>query len=211
MPEPAGSGQALKRIADIAIAGTLLAAFAPILLVLCASVYLANPGPVFFTQTRIGLRNRRFTMYKLRTMFCDADARLHDQLSRNADLRAEWIAYRRLSADPRIIGVVGAFLRRSSLDEVPQLWNVLRGDMSLVGPRPLEVEVAEQLGDAVAGARATVRPGLTGLWQVSGRSELDLRAMVALDDEYVRQWSIPRDLSILARTPRAVLSRRGAF
>jgi lipopolysaccharide/colanic/teichoic acid biosynthesis glycosyltransferase len=205
------SERAIKRFVDIVAAGILLVACAPMLALLGMGIYVADPGPVIFTQTRVGRRNRRFSMYKLRTMFVDADTRLKDHFRVNPRDQAEWAAYRRLSRDPRIIRGIGVFLRRSSLDEIPQLWNVLRGDMSLVGPRPLEPEVAEQLGEAALRDRATVRPGLTGLWQVSGRSDLDLREMIALDDDYVRGWSIHADLSILARTPRAVLSRRGAF
>jgi lipopolysaccharide/colanic/teichoic acid biosynthesis glycosyltransferase len=205
------SGRVVKRTLDVMAAGILLVLSAPLLVVLALSILITDPGPVIFQQTRIGFRNRRFSIYKLRTMFTDADARLAQHFETSPDDRREWLTYRRLSRDPRVIPWMGAFLRRSSLDEVPQLWNVIRGDMSLVGPRPLEPEVVEHLGAAALEDRAAVRPGLTGLWQVSGRSDLDLRAMISLDDEYVREWSIASDLAILARTPRAVLSRRGAF
>jgi lipopolysaccharide/colanic/teichoic acid biosynthesis glycosyltransferase len=205
------SGRVVKRTLDVMAAGILLVLSAPLLVVLALSILITDPGPVIFQQTRIGFRNRRFSIYKLRTMFTDADARLAQHFETSPDDRREWLTYRRLSRDPRVIPWMGAFLRRSSLDEVPQLWNVIRGDMSLVGPRPLEPEVVEHLGAAALEDRAAVRPGLTGLWQVSGRSDLDLRAMISLDEEYVREWSIASDLAILARTPRAVLSRRGAF
>jgi lipopolysaccharide/colanic/teichoic acid biosynthesis glycosyltransferase len=151
-----------------------------------------------------------FVVFKLRTMRADADDVLRDHLAASPDAAAEWQRFRRLRADPRLIP--GArVLRGFSIDELPQLWNVLRGDMSLVGPRPLELPVVEQLPGDLRAIRDAVRPGITGLWQVSGRSEMDIAALARVDAAYVRDWSIWKDVAILLRTPAAVLSRRGAY
>jgi lipopolysaccharide/colanic/teichoic acid biosynthesis glycosyltransferase len=200
-----------KRFFDVLLAGALLIIVAPVLVVCAILVAAINPGSPIFAQTREGRNRRPFTLYKLRTMYLDADERLATHLASSEASRTEWLAYRRLAADPRVIPGIGRYLRRWSLDELPQLWNVLVGDMSLVGPRPLELEVANRLPDDTRDRRASVRPGLTGLWQVSGRSEMDIAAMVAIDDAYLRDWGIQQDVAILARTPLAALSRRGAY
>jgi lipopolysaccharide/colanic/teichoic acid biosynthesis glycosyltransferase len=205
------AAQGVKRAVDVVGAAALLVLTAPILLLAIACVQLVSPGPSFFKQTRVGYRQSRFSMYKLRTMVVDAEAQLVAHLERCEKDREEWIRFRRLRRDPRIIPYIGGPMRRLSVDELPQLWNVIKGDMSLVGPRPLEMDVADAFKGDRLERRAQVRPGLTGLWQVSGRSETDIRRMIELDDEYVTRWSVALDLSILARTPRIVVSRRGAF
>ena len=203
--------RALKRAADVAGAALLLVAAAPLLGVCAALVKRRSPGPALIAQRREGLGGRPFTMWKLRTMHADAERLLDAHLARHPAACEEWGRYRRLANDPRVVPGVGRWLRRTSVDELPQLWNVLRGEMSLVGPRPFELEALDALPAEARRLRASVRPGLTGLWQVSGRSEIDVRAMAALDAEYVRRWSLWLDLRILARTPRAVVGGHGAY
>jgi lipopolysaccharide/colanic/teichoic acid biosynthesis glycosyltransferase len=178
---------------------------APLVAALAFAVRLTSPGPVFFRQERVGVDGRRFTMLKFRSMVVDAEERrraLSELDQGNGPLF-------KIYADPRVTPV-GALLRRFSLDELPQLINVLRGDMSLVGPRPpLPDEVAAY--DDVAVRRLRVRPGMTGLWQVSGRSDLSWEESLRLDLRYVDNWSMALDLSILWRTCRAVLRGAGAY
>jgi len=200
-----------KRALDVVLSAALLVPAAPIIAACAALVWLFSPGPVIFRQLREGRRGRPFTLFKLRTMRVDAEQALQDVLARDPAARAEWAQYRRLHKDPRLVPVVGRWLRRRSLDELPQLWNVLRGDMSLVGPRPLELFVLARFPTDERRRRASVRPGITGAWQVSGRSDTDLDTMWAIDARYVREWTLRGDLEILAQTPRAVLDRRGAY
>ena len=198
----------LKRWMDIGFVLMALPFVAPVVLVLAAVLKVTGQSP-FFTQDRVGLGGRTFRLWKLRTMVPDAEARLQDFLQKDDVARREWDTYQKLSHDPRITDF-GQFLRKSSLDELPQLWNVFRGDMSLVGPRPaLPKEVALYDRDAVR--RLDVRPGLTGLWQVSGRSDLPWDETVRLDVFYVDNWSVMQDLSIMMRTAGAVLGSRGAY
>jgi lipopolysaccharide/colanic/teichoic acid biosynthesis glycosyltransferase len=170
-----------------------------------------SPGPPFFRSMREGRDGRPFAMLKLRTMHQDAEARLDVLLRGSSEAREEWTRYRRITDDPRVVAGVGRALRQWSIDELPQLWHVLLGDMSLIGPRPLELEVAERLPRPAMEVRRQMRPGMTGLWQVSGRSTTDLEALCALDVAYVEGWSLRLDASILLRTPAAVLSRHGAY
>ena len=186
----------------VAAAGALVF-LAPLLLGLAAMIKLDSPGPALFRQTRIGRDGRPFTMLKLRTMRTDAEA-----VRAELDNEVDQVLFK-VRQDPRITRI-GRVLRRYSLDELPQLVNVVRGDMSLVGPRPaLPDEVAAY--DHDPRRRLAVRPGLTGLWQVSGRSDLSWRESVRLDLDYVDNWSLPRDLSIVGRTLQAVLGHRGAY
>jgi len=178
---------------------------APLFFGLALAVRLSSPGPVFHRQTRHGRHNRPFTMWKFRTMVADAEAR-REQLSTANESEGPMFKMRR---DPRVTRV-GHALRRTSLDELPQLLNVLRGDMSLVGPRPpLPDEVSRY--DERELRRLAVRPGLTGLWQVSGRSDLSWQETVSLDLWYVDNWSVATDMGLLARTVRAVTDGRGAY
>jgi lipopolysaccharide/colanic/teichoic acid biosynthesis glycosyltransferase len=196
---------------DVVGASLLLIIAAPMLAVCAIAIRVRSPGAVVYCQVREGRGTRPFVMFKLRTMYADAEARLHIMLESSVTLREEWSSYRRLRADPRIVGRVGRWLRQSSVDELPQLWNVLRGDMSLVGPRPLELDVAGAFPSEVRRCRASVRPGMTGLWQISGRSDIDIGTLMAIDCQYVETWSLAGDIAILLRTPAAVVSRRGAY
>ena len=196
-----------KDIADRAAASLLLVIAGPVLLAAAAAVRLDSPGPAFYTQVRVGERGRHFTMFKLRSMYVDADARRAAVVAAGGDAGNKVLFKDR--QDPRITRV-GRVLRRTSLDELPQLLNVLRGDMSLVGPRPaLPQEVAEY--DAEARRRLLVKPGLTGLWQVSGRSDLSWDSTVALDRHYVENRGGQLDVEILASTLKAVVGGRGAY
>lgn len=200
-----GLGPGAKRLFDIGLTLLILAALWPAMLAVALAVATTSRGPVFFVQRRVGHGGRTFGMIKFRSMYRDAEARL-------AEVRAqsdrEGICLK-LRHDPRITPV-GRVLRRWSLDELPQLFNVLKGDMSLVGPRPaLEEEVA--LYPPRAHLRHTVLPGITGLWQVSGRADLGFDAMIALDLDYVRRVSLRTDLWVLSRTVAAVISGRGAY
>jgi lipopolysaccharide/colanic/teichoic acid biosynthesis glycosyltransferase len=206
-----GHGGAAKRVIDLLVATPLLLLMLPVLLGCALLVQMFSPGPMLYRQQRSGRDGRVFSLYKLRTMRPDADRRIETLVRDDPVARDEWLRFRRLTRDPRLVPHVGAPLRRTSLDELPQLWNVIRGDMSLVGPRPLELPSVEELPATAIAARARVRPGLTGLWQVSGRSEMTLLEMMAIDEAYVERWSLGLDLTILARTPAAVLLARGAF
>jgi len=194
-----------KEIWERSAALLMLVALLPLLLTVAAAVRLDSPGPALFRQTRVGRNGRPFTMLKFRTMTQDAPDRVDDL--RAAD-EGSGVLFK-LRRDPRITGV-GGLLRRYSVDELPQLVNVVRGEMSLVGPRPaLPEEVAAY--DHDPRRRLAVKPGLTGLWQVSGRSDLPWDETVRLDLDYVDNWSLGRDLTILARTVRAVVSHDGAY
>lgn len=185
----------------------------PVLLLMFALIAIAmvwtSPGPIFFSHRRIRKNGAFFSMWKFRTMCVDSTEVLEEYLHSHPEARAEWYASRKLRVDPRITPV-GRFLRRFSLDELPQVWNVLMGTMSLVGPRPIVAAEVERYGDSFP-AYCRVKPGLTGLWQVSGRSELSYDIRVALDCEYVRRWSLSRDMLILMKTFMAVLKQDGAF
>lgn len=198
------SSRHLKRPFDLVAAGLLLLVLAPVLLVAMLLVRLTSRGPALFVQERIGHRCRRFSMLKLRTMVDGAE---HRQAELEARLGGK--TFFKLEDDPRITRV-GRLLRRYSIDEIPQLLNVLRGEMSLVGPRPLLPGDFEKFPRSRQMRRFAVKPGLTGLWQVSGRSLLDDADRLALDAEYVDRWSLALDCRILLRTIPAVLSGRGA-
>ncbi|WP_217362905.1 sugar transferase [Roseicella sp. DB1501] len=200
---------AAKRAIDLIGAGSLLLLTAPAFFAL-ALLIRADGGPVFFAHQRIGRRGRRFGCLKFRSMVVDSGARLSALLESDPAARAEWEATRKLKDDPRVTRI-GRFLRASSLDELPQLLNVLRGEMSLVGPRPVVAsELAEHYGEAARDYLA-LRPGVTGLWQISGRSDTSYATRVALDSHYARSPSLRTDLAILLRTPFVVLLRRGAY
>lgn len=198
----------LKRLLDIIFSLCLLVVLGPLLLVIYAAVRLADPGPGIFKQTRVGKGGRSFVCLKFRTMVVDGEERLRQFLESNEDIRREWLLTHKLRADPRISGL-GSLLRLSSLDELPQLLNVLIGDMSLVGPRPIVPAEMIRYGDRLNHYLA-VKPGITGLWQVSGRSETTYDERVALDVSYVEQWSLVRDLLILIKTVPVVIARRGS-
>jgi exopolysaccharide production protein ExoY len=197
-----------KRALDIIGAGLGLVLLSPFFLVV-ALLVRADGGPAFFAHQRVGRGGKLFGCLKFRSMVIDSQARLEALLANDPAARAEWEATRKLKNDPRITRI-GRFLRSTSLDELPQLINVLRGEMSLVGPRPVQEAEIDRYYGASAAHYMAVRPGITGLWQVSGRSETSYESRVALDVSYVSRPSMLADLSILLRTPVAVLSRRGA-
>jgi lipopolysaccharide/colanic/teichoic acid biosynthesis glycosyltransferase len=201
----------MKRALDVAGALLGLLLSAPLLLAAGAAIWLADRRPILFSHEREGRGGEPVRLLKLRTMMRDGDGVLAAHLERLPEARREWERFFRLADDPRVLGRLGRALRRSSVDELPQLWNVLRGDMSLVGPRPLPPFVIAALPERFLALRRRVRPGLTGLWQVSGRSDGDMDELVRLDTEYVQNASLALDLRILARTPAAVLSGAGAY
>ena len=197
-----------KRALDILGAGVGLVLLAPFFLIVALMVR-ADGGPAFFAHQRVGRGGKLFGCLKFRSMVIDSQARLEALLANDPAARAEWEATRKLKNDPRITRI-GRFLRSTSLDELPQLINVLLGEMSLVGPRPVQEAEIDRYYGASAAHYMAVRPGITGLWQVSGRSETSYESRVALDVSYVSRPSLLADISILLRTPVAVLSRRGA-
>jgi lipopolysaccharide/colanic/teichoic acid biosynthesis glycosyltransferase len=195
-----------KRLLDLVIATGLLVVAIPLLAIIGLAVAVSSPGPVIYRQTRVGRHDTRFRIRKFRTMHADADERLR----RDPELRARYLAggfKLSLAEDPRITRL-GALLRKTSLDELPQLVNVIRGEMSLVGPRPVVPEELEQYGPYRA-AYLEVYPGLTGAWQVSGRDAVRFPGRAMLDAEYLDGWSLGGDLRILALTIPAALTARG--
>jgi exopolysaccharide biosynthesis polyprenyl glycosylphosphotransferase len=199
-----------KRALDIVLASVGLVLALPLIAVSALLLKLSSRGPVFFKQTRDGLGGRRITVRKLRTMYTDAEERLERHLAEDSRALAEWNLRYKLHRDPRIIPVVGTLLRRTSIDELPQLWNVLIGDMSMVGPRPFPEYHLERFSPEFRDLRARVRPGLTGLWQVMVRSAGDIEDQQAFDTYYIRNWSVWMDAYILGRTAAAVITGRGA-
>lgn len=203
-----GARPFFKRALDLLGAGALLLLLSPLMLGI-AWLVRRDGGPALFAHRRVGRGGQSFGCLKFRSMVVDSQARLEALLASDPAARAEWEATRKLRQDPRVTRV-GRFLRATSLDELPQLINVLRGEMSLVGPRPVLQSELDDFYGAAALHYITVRPGITGLWQVSGRSDTSYAQRVALDMAYVAAPSLRRDIAILLRTPLAVLSRRGA-
>ncbi|HET9068496.1 MAG TPA: sugar transferase [Amaricoccus sp.] len=208
-PPAAAARAILKRGLDLTLATLGLPVATPLMLLIALAIRLAHGGPAIYRHRRVGRGGVAFDCLKFRTMGRDADRALALLLACSPAARAEWEATRKLRNDPRVLGRLGRFLRRTSLDELPQLWNVLRGEMSLVGPRPV---VDEELAH-YAGQRRwylAVRPGLTGPWQVGGRSDTSYAARVRLDVDYARNPSLRRDLRILLATLRVFATGRGA-
>jgi lipopolysaccharide/colanic/teichoic acid biosynthesis glycosyltransferase len=221
-PEPSGDdaaratiSDAIKRGVDVVSSLTLLVALAPLFLLITALVKFRSPGPVFFKQVRIGYMNEPFTMLKFRTMYVNADHKLHQDFvcsfitANGAGHRPPTNGFFKLTDDPRVTPI-GRLLRKTSFDELPQLWNVVRGEMSLVGPRP---PIPYELVQYKSWHRRRVleaKPGITGLWQVAGRSRTTFDDMVRLDLRYARTRSLWTDVKILLATPRAVISGKGA-
>ncbi|MBP7064872.1 exopolysaccharide biosynthesis polyprenyl glycosylphosphotransferase [Ferrovibrio sp.] len=205
-----GLNAMLKRGSDLVLGLLALLVALPMIALAALAVKLLSPGPAFYAQQRHGRHGIHFRLWKLRTMVPDAEARLTDVLQHSAAARVEWERSKKLTSDPRIIPAIGNFLRRYSIDELPQLWNVVRGEMSLVGPRPLPDYHEATLAPDTRALRRLVRPGITGLWQVSGRSDLEQREMEEIDCIYIRNWSLWLDLHILLKTVVEVLLARGA-
>lgn len=197
-----------KRIFDLLFGVFAIVFFAPFLIGVAFLILVTDGGPVLFRHERVGLGGRRFGCLKFRTMCRDADRRLEDHLARDPAARAEWQATRKLKRDPRL-NLAGDFLRKTSLDELPQLWNVIRGEMSIVGPRPVVADEASYYG-ADFEVYKSVMPGLTGLWQVSGRSDTTYDERVALDVRYVETRTLAGDILIILKTIGVILRREGA-
>lgn len=199
-----------KRIADIVLSSILIVLLLPVMLIVAVLIRIQSKGDLLYSHKRIGRCGRDFKALKIRSMVAGAAEILQDYLNKNPEAKAEWEKDQKLKHDPRVIPGIGHFLRKTSLDELPQLWNVLRGDMSLVGPRPI-VENEAQKYCQMFPLYLRVRPGLTGLWQVSGRNNTTYEDRVRLDSYYVRNWSMWLDYFILLRTVRTVLFREGSY
>jgi undecaprenyl-phosphate galactose phosphotransferase len=179
------------------------------MLIIVLLIKINSRGPAIFSQERVGKNDRSFRCYKFRTMFTDAEERFNTFLGNNPDAQNEWKNYWKLRIDPRITKI-GSFLRRTSLDELPQILNVLKGDMSLVGPRPVTKREIDEYYKEHAKLCFGVPPGITGLWQVSGRSNTSYDYRIALDSWYVRNWNLWLDIVILLKTVKVVINREGA-
>jgi exopolysaccharide production protein ExoY len=199
---------ACKRAVDIAGSLVILTLFLPVYVAVGLGVWLSSPGPVLFLQKRVGRDGRLFEFYKFRSMLSNPDEVLHRFLAQDEEARALWEAYQKLDNDPRVHRF-GRFIRKYSLDELPQIWNVLKGDMSLVGPRPCLPGQKDYYGTRWA-AYCAMKPGLTGLWQVSGRSRLTYAERVRFDGRYFHQWSLWLDAKILLKTVKVVLTGDGS-
>jgi exopolysaccharide production protein ExoY len=197
------------RLIDVGLSALLIVIMMPAMLVIGAVVYLTSPGPILFRQTRIGKCGKLFSCFKFRTMEKDAEERLKQLLASDARARSEWERDHKLRHDPRVTRI-GKFLRKSSLDELPQLFNVLRGDMSFVGPRPIVISEINFYRRYIR-EYCSVRPGITGLWQVSGRNNVSYRRRVAMDVSFVRSRNIWLYTKIAFLTVPAVVAARGSY
>jgi exopolysaccharide production protein ExoY len=202
-------GLASKRIVDIVLAVSGIILLAPLLIICFVLTVVTSPGPALFRHRRVGFNGRHFDCLKFRTMVTDAPERLNKLLESDPGAAVEWAATQKLRCDPRVTAI-GAILRKSSLDELPQLFNVLRGDMSIVGPRPVTDEELLRYSSAVS-AYLACRPGITGLWQISGRSDTTYGKRIACDTFYVRNWSTALDVKILVATIPVLLLSDGAY
>jgi Undecaprenyl-phosphate galactose phosphotransferase WbaP len=198
-----------KRCLDLLLVLAATPVLVPLLLLIAAAVRISSPGPVFFSHRRIRGHGVFFTMWKFRTMCVNSAEVLENYLRENPEAREEWHKTHKLKNDPRVTHV-GVFLRKASLDELPQLWNVFTGSMSLVGPRPIVAAEIERYGDCFA-SYCMVKPGITGLWQVSGRSSTTYEVRIELDKRYVKEWTFFGDVVILAKTFFSVLNQHGAY
>lgn len=200
----------VKRFFDILFSSLILISGLPAFLLVAIGIKLTSKGPVFFSQERVGRGGKLFRCYKFRTMIPEAEACQQKLVESNPLFHDEWVKNRKLKNDPRIT-MLGTFLRKTSLDELPQFWNVLKGDLSVVGPRPVVVdEVIEHFG-LKAEKILSVRPGITGLWQVSGRSNVTYPMRLQLDEQYIDDFSMALDLKLIAKTIPVVLFSNGAY
>lgn len=200
----------LKRIFDIAFSLLTLAIILPIILIVALIVKFSSKGNIFYGHERIGRGGKIFKCYKFRTMHVDAEQKLNELLIADDNLRQQWEEAHKLKNDPRVTPV-GDFLRKTSLDELPQFWNVLKGDLSVVGPRPVvKAELTKYFG-AKAFKILSVRPGITGIWQVSGRSDTSYKTRVMLDEKYVDDRSMLLDIKLIAKTIPTVINSKGAY
>ena len=202
------TNRALKRALDLAVI-TVSAPITLIVMIVTACVIKAtSPGPVFFRHKRLGKGGKPIAVLKFRTMYPDAEERLDELLKSNPSYMEEWQKYQKITDDPRVTPI-GRFLRKTSLDELPQIWNIIKGEMSLIGPRPVTEAEAGKYGDSFDYV-FSVKPGLSGLWQVSGRSDVDYDERITLDSYYIQNWSIWMDIWLIARTLFVVISGKGA-
>jgi Undecaprenyl-phosphate galactose phosphotransferase WbaP len=199
----------IKRFMDLflVILGGLI--LLPIFLLIAVLVKLSSPGPVLYGHKRLGINGKHFTAYKFRSMVSDSEDRLKELLDSDPEIRKEWEANHKLKDDPRVT-MIGKFLRRTSFDEFPQLINILRGEMSLVGPRPIVDDEVQKYGEDF-NRIFSVKPGLTGLWQVSGRSDTDYTERVSFDTYYLQSWSVWLDIWVLLKTFSVVIKGKGAY
>lgn len=209
MPSSMFRYKVVKRVGDLVLAAVAMPILLPVLLALAVLVRLTSPGPVFFSHRRICKNGAFFSMWKFRTMCVNSSEVLEHYLATHPDARTEWNQTHKLQDDPRVTKI-GRVMRRLSLDELPQIWNVITGRMSLVGPRPIVAAEVEKYAECFH-CYTRVKPGVTGLWQVSGRSKLSYDARVKLDCEYVTHWSLAKDMKILALTVKSVVNQDGAY
>jgi Undecaprenyl-phosphate galactose phosphotransferase WbaP len=201
----------LKRTVDIVVASIGLICTAPILTFCIFWIKLSSPGRALYFQDREGFDGKTIRIPKLRTMYPDADKILADYLGANPSAKIEWNRYCKLRNDPRVLPYIGRFLRRFSIDEIPQLWSIVKGEMSLVGPRPFPSYHTEKFSCEFSALRQRVVPGLTGLWQITDRSNADIEVQMQLDSYYIHNWSIWMDIYIFCRTAQAVIAGKGAY
>ncbi|WP_279481916.1 exopolysaccharide biosynthesis polyprenyl glycosylphosphotransferase [Aureimonas sp. SK2] len=201
-------GGSLKRTVDITLTLAALLFLSPLMLLIVVAMKISDPGPVFFGHKRVGFDGRHFRCYKFRSMATNSAELLQRLLHSDPAARAEWEATQKLRNDPRVTRI-GRFLRETSLDELPQLFNVLRGEMSLIGPRPIVDEEVHRYTHRFDAYKRT-RPGVTGMWQVNGRSNTSYTSRVKFDSYYVRHWSLWLDIQILIKTVKVVMNREGS-
>jgi exopolysaccharide production protein ExoY len=200
----------VKRTFDIIFSLLVLILCSPLFAILATLIRLTSPGKALYSQERVGRGGKSFRCYKFRTMFLDADKRLHDILKNDSLKKLEWEQSHKLKNDPRVTKI-GSFLRKTSLDELPQFWNVLIGDLSVVGPRPVvQEEITKHFGMKAAKI-LSVRPGITGIWQVSGRSDISYSKRIQLDEKYVDTHSIALDLKLIVKTIPSIVTSKGAY
>lgn len=206
---PRKPAQGFKRMMDIFICSLSLPVVLPVSMLLAGLIRLDSKGAPLYRQERVGKDGKPFQIYKFRSMYANADAILEEMLNNDAELASEWRQNRKLKNDPRLTRI-GHFLRKTSLDELPQIWNILKGEMTLVGPRPI-VEFEKEKYGKYYEEYCQVKPGLTGLWQTSGRNDTTYSQRVAHDHYYINNWSPQLDLWIMAKTIPVALSGRGAY
>lgn len=199
-----------KRLFDIFFSILILLITAPLLLLVALAIKITSPGPIFYCCTRLGRSGLPFTCWKFRSMHKDAEKKLQDLLASDPERKKEWETYWKLKDDPRVTAV-GKLLRKSSLDEFPQFWNVLKGDLSVVGPRPVTAEEIERYYGSKANKILSIRPGITGIWQTSGRNLISFEERVQLEENYVDKHSFLLDLVLIGKTIPSLFYSKGAF
>jgi undecaprenyl-phosphate galactose phosphotransferase len=198
-----------KRIFDLIVAGLSFLICIPLIFFAALLIKLTSKGPIFYKQERLGKDKILFPCYKFRTMYLDGNERLQKILKSSPEIKLEWEKFMKIANDPRVT-LLGKFLRRTSIDELPQLWNVIKGEMSLVGPRPYLPREVKNLEKRM-GIITKVKPGITGLWQVSGRSQLSFDERLTLDEYYVKNWSLWSDIVIIVKTLKVFFKAEGAY